>query len=79
MRTQNNFLAALMLSLLIVPVSQSGQTDHSLALDAQEVNPNKVINVALGKPVVSTDDDPIIGEISFITDGEKRPEDSYYV
>jgi len=36
-------------------------------------------NVALGKPVVSTDDFPVIGEIEMITDGDKDAEDGYFV
>lgn len=36
-------------------------------------------NVALNKPVASTDDEPIIGEIDFITDGDKEAADGSYV
>lgn len=36
-------------------------------------------NIALGKPVVSSDDDPIIGEIEMITDGDKEAADGSYV
>jgi hypothetical protein len=36
-------------------------------------------NVALGKNVVSTDDFPVVGEIEFITDGDKDAEDGYFV
>ncbi|MDD5326995.1 MAG: hypothetical protein PHY02_04165 [Phycisphaerae bacterium] len=36
-------------------------------------------NVALGKPVVSTDEEPIIGEIEMITDGDKEAGDGSYV
>jgi len=36
-------------------------------------------NVALGKPVSSTDEDPIIGEIEMITDGDKEAMDGSYV
>ncbi|MFA5238702.1 MAG: hypothetical protein WC476_03200 [Phycisphaerae bacterium] len=36
-------------------------------------------NVALGKPVVSTDEEPIIGEIAMITDGDKEASDGSYV
>jgi hypothetical protein len=36
-------------------------------------------NVALGKPVSSSDEEPIIGEISYITDGDKEAADGSYV
>jgi hypothetical protein len=36
-------------------------------------------NVALGKPVVSSDKEPIIGEIEMITDGDKEAADGSYV
>jgi hypothetical protein len=36
-------------------------------------------NVALGKQVSSTDEDPIIGEIEMITDGDKEGADGSYV
>jgi len=36
-------------------------------------------NVALGKPVFSTDDEPILGEIEMITDGDKEATDGSYV
>lgn len=36
-------------------------------------------NVALGKPVASTDDMPIIGEIPMITDGDKEAAEGSYV
>ena len=36
-------------------------------------------NVALGKPVFSSDDQPIIGEIKMITDGDKEAGKSSYV
>ncbi len=36
-------------------------------------------NLALNKPVISTDDAPIIGEISQITDGDKEGADGSYV
>jgi len=36
-------------------------------------------NVALGKPVTSTDEEPIIGEIEMITDGDKEAADGSYV
>ncbi len=36
-------------------------------------------NVALGKPVTSSDEEPIIGEIEMITDGDKEAGDGHYV
>jgi len=36
-------------------------------------------NVALGKPVTSTDEEPIIGEIEMITDDDKEAMDGSYV
>ncbi len=36
-------------------------------------------NVALGKPVTSSDPEPIIGELAFITDGDKEASDGSYV
>ncbi|MHC4424759.1 MAG: hypothetical protein ACYSYV_01535 [Planctomycetota bacterium] len=36
-------------------------------------------NIALGKPVASSDEEPIIGEIEMITDGDKEAADGSYV
>jgi hypothetical protein len=36
-------------------------------------------NIAFGKPVASTDEEPIIGEIEYITDGDKSAADGSYV
>ena len=36
-------------------------------------------NVALGKPVASSDEEPIIGEIEMITDGDKEAADGSFV
>jgi len=36
-------------------------------------------NVALGKPVTSTDSQPIIGKLSYITDGDREATDGSYV
>lgn len=35
--------------------------------------------LSAGKPVTASDRDPIIGELSFVTDGKKSGEDGYYV
>lgn len=41
--------------------------------------PEGTENVASGKPVVSSDEEPIIGEIQMITDGDKEAADGSYV
>lgn len=41
--------------------------------------PPGVVNVALGKPVASSDEEPIIGELAMVTDGEKEGSDGTYV
>jgi len=41
--------------------------------------PKGTKNVALGKPVSSTDEEPIIGEISMITDDDKEASDGSFV
>ncbi|MFH1370159.1 MAG: hypothetical protein ABII09_02570 [Planctomycetota bacterium] len=41
--------------------------------------PKGTTNVALGKPVTSSDEQPIIGEIKMITDGDKEAADGSYV
>jgi len=41
--------------------------------------PAGTTNVALGKPVASSDEEPIIGEIEMITDGDKEAADGSYV
>lgn len=41
--------------------------------------PKGTKNVSLGKPVASTDEEPIIGEISMITDGDKEASDGSFV
>ena len=41
--------------------------------------PAGATNLALGKPVASTDDLPIIGELEMITDGDKRAQDGSFV
>ncbi len=41
--------------------------------------PEGTTNVALGKPVTSSDQEPIIGELSYITDGDKEAADGCYV
>jgi len=41
--------------------------------------PAGTTNVALGKPITSSDEEPIIGEIEMITDGDKEAADGSYV
>lgn len=41
--------------------------------------PAGTINIALGKPVTSSDQEPIRGELSMITDGDKEAVDGRYV
>ena len=41
--------------------------------------PEGTKNVALGKPIVSTDDEPVIGEIEMITDGDNNADDGSFV
>jgi len=41
--------------------------------------PAGTVNAALGKSVSSTDEEPIIGEIEMITDGDKEAADGSYV
>jgi hypothetical protein len=41
--------------------------------------PAGITNVALGKPVVSSDEEPIVGEIEMITDGDKEAADGSFV
>ncbi|MGD9345502.1 MAG: hypothetical protein PVH84_06540 [Candidatus Aminicenantes bacterium] len=41
--------------------------------------PEGTRNVALGRPVASTDEEPIIGEIAMITDGDKEGMDGSFV
>jgi len=41
--------------------------------------PVGTVLLSAGKPVTSSDKEPVIGEISYITDGKKSGEDGYYV
>ena len=41
--------------------------------------PLGTVLLSLNKPVASSDMEPVIGEIDFVTDGEKSGEDGYYV
>jgi hypothetical protein len=41
--------------------------------------PAGTVLLSSGKPVTSSDKEPVIGEISYVTDGKKSGEDGYYV
>ena len=41
--------------------------------------PTGTVNLAAGKPVTSSDAEPIIGELKYVTDGEKQSTDGYFV
>lgn len=41
--------------------------------------PAGTVNVALNKPVTASDMQPVIGELAYITDGDKEAEDGSYV
>jgi hypothetical protein len=41
--------------------------------------PAGTVLLSAGKPVASSDKEPVIGEIGFVTDGKKSGEDGYYV
>jgi len=41
--------------------------------------PVGTVLLSAGKPVAASDKEPVIGELSFITDGKKSGEDGYYV
>ena len=41
--------------------------------------PVGTVLVSAGRPVTASDKEPVIGELSFITDGKKSGEDGYYV
>jgi hypothetical protein len=41
--------------------------------------PAGTVLLSAGKPVLSSDKEPVIGEIAFVTDGKKSGEDGYYV
>ena len=53
--------------------------EQPTAAPAKVMVPADVANVAAGKPVLSSDPYPILGEADFITDGDKESEDGYYV
>jgi len=58
------------------------QLPHLEAPDAKAPSimvPADVANIAFEKEVTSSDDFPIIGELEFLTDGDKESEEGYFV
>ena len=41
--------------------------------------PKGTVLLSLNKPVIGSDSEPVIGEMEFVTDGEKSGEEGYYV
>jgi hypothetical protein len=41
--------------------------------------PKGVTNIALNKPVASSDNNPVIGDLTQVTDGDKEPQDGSFV
>ncbi len=57
-----------------------GNLDRSDGLPAESIKvPENAKNIALNKPVTSSDPAPIIGELELVTDGEIDAEEGYYV
>ncbi len=66
----------------VVPGRLSRQHDLQDPWDgigAGVVAPERLRLVSLGKPVSASDDFPIIGELSYVTDGDKEGGEGYYV
>ena len=61
------------------PVSEPNIEKPSGKLRPPFLAPEGVTNLAAGKPVTSSDPEPIIGELSMVTDGEKDGQDGYFV
>ncbi len=73
---------------LVVPPAQLSGTPVPIVLDnldsykgpqAEITVPDGVVNLAKGKPVTSSDDFPMIGELPLITDGNKDGAEGCYV
>ncbi len=73
---------------LVVPPAQLNGTPVPIVLpnldqykgpQAEITVPDGVTNIAKGKPVTSSDDFPMIGELSFIADGNKDGAEGCYV
>jgi len=57
----------------------SGALDESPEYRLRHLQLLGIHNTAYGKPVSSTDDEPIIGTLAMITDGDKKAADASYV
>ena len=74
---------------LVLPNAEFSGTPQNLKVDNLEkplghprpafMAPAGTVNVALNKPVTSTDEFPIIGEVELITDGDKNASDGSFV
>jgi hypothetical protein len=61
------------------PIRVSNLRKFSIGDRPPFLTPTGTTNVALGKPVSGSDDQPIIGEIEMITDGDKEAADGSYI
>ena len=61
------------------PIKVSNLRKFSIGDRPPFLAPAGTTNVALGKPVSGSDDQPIIGEIEMITDGDKEAADGSYI
>jgi NedA-like, galactose-binding domain len=61
------------------PVSEPNIEKPSGKLRPPFLAPSGAVNLALNKPVTSSDPEPIIGELSLITDGDKDGQEGYFV
>ena len=41
--------------------------------------PEGTVNVALGKPITASDENPILGELPFVTDGQKEGSETTFL
>jgi hypothetical protein len=60
------------------PIRVNNLRKFSIGERAPFLAPIGTTNIALGKPVASSDEEPIIGEIEMITDGDKEAADGSY-
>ena len=87
--SQNIFAQKLVPIKLELPKAMFVGTPTNMSIDKLEkplgkprapfLAPKGTENVALGKTVYSTDDMPIIGEVDYITDGDKDADEGYFV
>lgn len=86
---QNNFAQNLKPIKIDLPKAMFVGTPTNMSIEKLEkplgkprppfLAPEGTKNVALGKTVYSTDDRPIIGEVDYITDGDKDADEGYFV